>query len=71
MSTERLSRSESEYLGKRVVHYYNDIVNGNRSATIDHFRKEGYKLRTLYNIFDRYVERGSTDYLTNHGRPKS
>ena len=60
MSTKRLSRSESEPLPKSVVHYYNNIVNGNRSVTIEYFPEEGYSLRTLYKIIEIY--KGRFDY---------
>ena len=70
MSTKRLSRSESEPLPKSVVHYYSNILNGNRSVTIEYFPEEGYSLRKLYKIIEILLKKGSTTHLSKPGRPK-
>ena len=46
-------------------------MNGNRSATIEYFPEEGYSLRTLDKIVERYSKEGSTTHLSKPDRPKS
>lgn len=71
MTTNRLTPSESQRLSERVVHFYSNVANSDRSATIGHFLAEGYKKRTLNNIFDRLRKRGSADHLPKPGRSKT
>ena len=46
-------------------------MNGNRSATIEYFPEEGYSLRTLYKIIERFLKEGSTTHLSKLGHPNS
>ena len=60
---------ERQAFAKRVVHFYMNFSECNKSATVKHFVKEGAKRRTVYYIIKRYEQRGTANHLPKSGRP--
>src|SRR6266705_5892768 len=60
---------EIQAFDKKVVHFYVNFSECNKSATVKHFVKEGAKRRTVYYIIKRYEQRGTANHLPKSGRP--
>ncbi len=65
-----MTRSEREYLQKRVVQYYLNIADKNKSVTVYHFAQEKIPRRTIYNIIKKYEDYGHVGDKPRSGRPK-
>lgn len=66
-----LTRSESEELGKRVVHFFENIANRDKSLTYSHFIAEGISKSTIHGMIGRYLDRGTSKSRKKSGRPRS
>ncbi len=53
-----MTRSERESLQKRIVQFFVDIANENKSVTVNHFMKEKIPRQTIYSIIKKYEEFG-------------
>ena len=51
--------------------FYENIAQRPKFATVQHFIEEGYKRSGLYNIIDRYLKNGTTEFKAKSGRPVS
>ena len=64
-----MNRSIKEAFAKTVVHYFTDISNFNKKATVEYFLKGGHPKSTLYKIIKRFETTGCSDYKhLNAGR---
>ncbi len=53
-----MTRSERESLQKRIVQFFVNIANENKSVTVNHFMKEKIPRQTIYSIIKKYEEFG-------------
>lgn len=67
----RLSRLEAHELAKRVLHFFENVADWNRSLTYGHFKAEGIPESTIRGMIDRYLERGTIDSKQKSGRPRT
>ncbi|CAF1307370.1 unnamed protein product [Adineta ricciae] len=65
-----MTRSERESLQKRIVQFFVNIADGNKSLTVNHFMKEKTPRQTIYSIIKKYEEAGHTGDKPRSGRPK-
>lgn len=65
-----MTKTEREYLQKRIVHYYVNIAGKNKSVTINHFVQEKIPRRTIYSIIKKYEDDGHVGDKPRSGRPK-
>ena len=64
----RLNKTEREALRKRVKIV---IPQMEKSEIVNHFQKEGYPRRTIYNTINRFQNEESTEDKKKTGRPTS
>ena len=62
----RITEAEREVLRKNVK---NMILQFKKSEIVNHFKKEGYKERTIYNTIQRMEDEGSLKDNLRTGRP--
>ena len=62
----RITEAEREVLRKNVK---NMIPQFKKIEIVNHFRKEGYKERTIYNTIERMEDEGSLKDNLRTGRP--
>jgi hypothetical protein len=65
-----MNRSIKEAFTKTVVHYFTDICNFNKKATVEYFLKGGHPKSTLYKIIKRFETTGCSDYKHLNLSPK-
>lgn len=63
-----MKQSESEALGRRIVHFFENEGGGCEITTRCHFLAEGICRNTINNILERYKVRGTVDYNKKPGR---
>jgi hypothetical protein len=54
----KMTRSERESLQKRIVQFFVNIANENKSVTVNHFMKAKIPRQTIYSIIKKYEEFG-------------
>lgn len=64
-----MTRSEREYLQKRIVQFYVDVAGKKKNLTVNHFLAEKIPRRTIYSIIDKYEEHGVVGDKPRSGRP--
>jgi hypothetical protein len=60
---------ERQAIAHRVVHFYAKKTDCNKLETVKHFLREGLKRRTIYDILNRFITRGTADFKPKTGRP--
>ncbi|CAF1522870.1 unnamed protein product, partial [Rotaria sp. Silwood1] len=65
-----MTRSEREYLAKRIVQHYVNISNRQKKITVNHFAQEQVPRRNIYNIIKKFEEFGIVGDQPRSGRPK-
>lgn len=65
-----MTRSEREYLAKRIVQHYVNIANHEKKITVNHFLQERIPRPTIYRIIKKYEESGTIGDKPRTGRPK-
>ncbi len=65
-----MNRSKNEAFAKTVVHYFTNISNYNKKATVEYFRKGGHSKWTTYKIIKRFESTGSAEYKHLNARRK-
>lgn len=68
MSRIQMTRSQSEVVANRVIHFHNTQANKNSSVTWGHFKKEGLSKTTICRYIKMFGESNSVKFKKNSGR---
>ena len=64
-----MTRSEREYLAKRIVQHYVNIADRQKKMTVNHFLQERIPHPTIYRIIKKFEESGVIGDKPRSGRP--
>ena len=64
-----MTRSEREYLAKRIVQHYVNIADSQKKITVNHFLQRRIPRPTIYRIIKKFEESGVIGDKTRSGRP--
>ena len=64
-----MTRSEREYLAKRIVQHYVNIADHQKKITVNHFLQERIPRPTIYRIIKKFEESGVIGEKPRNSRP--
>lgn len=64
-----MGKGEREHLQSRIVHFYLNHANQEKSKTVEHFSNEGIPRRTIYSVIQKFNKFGHIGDLPRSGRP--
>ena len=64
-----MTRSEREYLAKRIVQHYVNIADRQKKITVNHFLQERIPRPTIYRIIKKFEESDVIGDKPRSGRP--